>query len=203
MSKKLIAGLGTAAALGIAALPLAGVFAAPGSQGDGSWVAETDVRVRVIDSVQCQSGGANTDFVWLGEAVAGVTVSEDFTVTASTNSASGFKVIGTATNLVLGTLATPTGDDANAANAFTENSAPDPTDAITFSATGEDDGKWWVGGVTGTGASISGTTITLAPTSSASVADTTYNLTANARPSTSNTPGVYQGKITWTCSVND
>lgn len=200
MSKKLIAGLGTAAALGIAALPLAGVFAVPGAQTGGDWEALTDVRVRVIDSVQCQSNGADdSDFVWLGQVAAGVIATGDIVVTGSTNSEDGIAITGSATNLDLGTLDTPTGDDANATNVFTkETTTPD---AIVFDATGNADGKWWVGGVTGTGAGISGTTITLAPTSV--VGDVTYNLTANARPSTTNTPGIYQGSITWTCTVND
>ena len=201
MSKKLIAGLGTVAALGIAALPLSGVFAVPGSQANGGWEAETDVRVRVIDSVQCQSNGVDSDFVWLGEVAAGVTATGNIVVTASTNSSRGFAITGTATDLDLGTLATPDSNYGLESNTFTANESPDPTDAIQFNGATAGDGKWWVGGVTGTGAGISGNTITLAPTAAAG--DETYNLTANARPSTDNTPGIYQGKITWTCVLGN
>ncbi len=189
MSKKLIAGLGVVAALGVAALPLVGTFAA---EGDDS--AETVVRVRVIESVQCQSSGTDTDFVWLGRVAVGQNADEDFTVTGSTNSADGFSITGVAGSLDLGTLATPENDDANPANAFSINN--DTPNAIEFNGATAGDGKWWLTGAT----SVSGANITLAPTAAAGTQS--YNLTANVRPDATNTPGIYQGSIVWTCAVN-
>lgn len=191
MSKKLIAGLGTVAALGIAALPLVGTFAAEGDSTD-----TTDVRVRVIESVQCQSTGTNAaaDFVWLGRVAVGQDANAGFTVTGSTNSARGFSITGVAGDLDLGTLATPEGDDENPANAFSINSTT--PNAIEFNGATAGDGKWWLTGAT----SVSGANITLAPTAAAGTQS--YSLTANVRPDATNTPGIYQGSIEWTCAVN-
>ncbi|MCR5832542.1 MAG: hypothetical protein K6G36_01180 [Candidatus Saccharibacteria bacterium] len=190
MSKKLIAGLGTVAALGIAALPLAGVFAVDDS-------AETIVRVNVPESVQCQSAGTDTDFVWFGNVAIGVDADEALSVTGSTNSSNGFTITGTATNMVSGTLADKTQPDVRD-NVFTADTSDAST--IGYNKKTAGDGKWWLT-TTDNNVSISESDNTITLTGVANN-ERTFNMTANVRPAYTNKPGIYQGEINWVCAVN-
>ncbi len=193
MSKKLIAGLGTVAALGIAALPLVGVSAVDDT---------TIVRVRVPESVQCQSSGTDTDFVWLGEVPYNTDASRAFTVTGSTNAAAGFDITGTAHDMVSGTLATATGADDVKTNAFTADETGASTIAYSRNAAASgNNGSWWLTS-TDTNVAISTEANTIALTGTRAAGEQTFSLTANVRPGYNNKPGIYQGDIEWTCSVH-
>lgn len=188
MSKKLIAGFGTVAALGIAALPLISASAVDDT---------TIVRVRVTESVQCQSTGTDTDFVWLGNVAINTNASQAFTVYGATNAATGFDITGVPTALTSGTLATPTGDDANPANAFTADTTGAST--IAFNGSTEGNAKWWL---TTEDANVEITSSAVNLTGTRALGERTFNLTANVRPGYENKPGIYQGQIDWTCSVH-
>ena len=194
MSKKLIAGLGTVAALGIAALPAAGVFA-------NNETSETIVRVRVIESVQCfTTADATADnFVWFGEVPVGVTASKNFTASGSTNSDKGFIMTGTPTDLDAGHLDVAdnvrgTNEDFTAWSGSVSQGTPN---AIEYSTTAGD-GKWWVTTTEQSGVQI-GSTIVL--TGNGTDQEDSFSLTANVRPDHTNQPDVYQGYINWVCSV--
>ena len=192
MSKKLIAGLGTVAALGIAALPLAGVFAVDDS-------AETIVRVNVPESVQCQStSGTDTDFVWFGTVAIGVTATKALSVYGATNSTHGFTITGTAYDMVSGTLADETQPEVRD-NAFTA----DTTDVSTigYNKSTEDDGKWWLT-TSDANVAISDAANTITLTGTSGVGERDFALTAGVRPAYTNKPGIYQGRINWVCTVN-
>lgn len=187
MSKKLIAGLGTVAALGIAALPVAGVFA------DNPAYDTTTLRVNVPESVECTSTSTDTDFVWFGNVVPGTTSDiKTITVTGETNAAAGFTIAGVAGNLVHGTMQNDS-EPSVKANVFTADNA----DTIDYGTTADVEGTWWLT-EEDANASISGANITL---DGANQASRTFTLSAAVLPSLSNVPGVYQGTITWTCSV--
>ena len=188
MSKKLIAGLGTVAALGIAALPLTGVLAVDDT---------TVVRVRVTTSVECTSAGTDDDFVWLGEVAPGVTTTGgNFTVSVSTNAAAGFTLTGVPSALNSGTLAAGLTEstDRGELTDFSEDSV----DSIAYTATADTDDSWWVTAQSGTTANITGSSIVLNGTVG-SVQQ--FGLTATAKPGLGTQPGLYQGVIEWTCSV--
>ena len=188
MSKKLIAGLGTVAALGIAALPLTGVLAVDDT---------TVVRVRVSTSVECTSAGTDDDFVWLGEVAPGVTTTGgNFTVSGSTNAAAGFTLTGVPSALNSGTLAAGLTEstDRGELTDFSEDSV----DSIAYTATADTDDSWWVTAQSGTTANITGSSIVLNGTVG-SVQQ--FGLTATAKPGLGTQPGLYQGVIEWTCSV--
>ena len=192
MSKKLIAGLGTVAALGIAALPLAGVFAVDDS-------AETIVRVRVPESVQCQStSGTDTDFVWFGTVPIGTTATKGLSVYGATNSTNGFTIVGTATDMTSGTL-----DVADDVRGVTADFHADTSDAstIAYNKAVEDDGKWWLT-TSDANVAISSADNTITLTGTSGVGERTFALTAGVRPKYDNKPGIYQGYINWVCSVN-
>jgi hypothetical protein len=188
MSKKLIAGLGTVAALGIAALPLTGVLAVDDT---------TVVRVRVSTSVECTSAGTDDDFVWLGEVAPGVTTTGgNFTVSGSTNAAAGFTLTGVPSALNSGTLAAGLTEstDRGELTDFTEDSV----DSIAYTTTANTDDSWWVTAQSGTTANITGSSIVLNGTVG-SVQQ--FGLTATAKPGLGTQPGLYQGVIEWTCAV--
>lgn len=179
MSKKLIAGIGTAAALGIAALPVLGAFAIDST---------TYVRVTVGQGVNCQSSNnAASTAVDLGTKVPGESGTATFTVTGSTNATTGFTVTGTPTDLIKGTLSGET---------FTADSV-DPA-SIAYSATGSANGKWWVGTTESEGVTI-GSTIAL---TKASAVEYTFNLSANVIIANTQAQGLYQGQIDWVCVAN-
>ena len=190
MSKKLIAGLGTVAALGIAALPLTGVFAADND------TAETIVRVRVPTSVECSSvSDSIDDFVWLGNVAAGTIGSKAFSVKGSTNAAEGFKITGVPTALNSGTLdaSLTESTDRGEMTDFTADGA----DSIAY-ATAQADDSWWITTEEATGVTIGSNIVITGDTG----AERTFGLTANVKPGLATKSGLYQGKIDWTCIVN-
>lgn len=192
MSKKLIAGLGTVTALGIAALPLVGVFAADNDTD------ETIVRVRVQTSVECTSSdGTYDDFVYLGSVAPGTLATGDFTVSGSTNAAAGFTITGTPSALNKGTLANIT-DEETQRGVWTDFTADTGTAADSMAyATAAADDSWWVTTEEQSGVAI-GNTIVL---TGAGGAEQSFDLTANARPGLGSQPGLYQGRIQWVCAV--
>ena len=187
MSKKLIAGLGTVAALGVAALPLAGVFAVTDT---------TVVRVRVTTSVECTSAGTTTDFVWLGEIAPGSDGTGALTVSGSTNDPDGFSISGAPTALVSGTLANGI-NEATQRGELTDFTA-NGDDSILYSATAAED-KWWVEAQSGTTANIGSSAIEVTGTAGSVQS---YGFDVKVRPGLGTQPGLYQGTITWTCVAN-
>lgn len=191
MSKKLIAGLGTVAALGVAALPLMGVSAADND------TAETIVRVRVPTSVECSSVSDNIDdFVWLGNVAAGTTGSKAFSVKGSTNAAAGFRITGTPTALTSGTLdaSLTESTDRGVLADFTEDNA----DSIAYTTTAGTEDSWWVTTEETSGVAIGNTIVITGATG----AERTFSLAANVKPGLGTKSGLYQGRIDWTCVVN-
>ena len=189
MSKKLIAGLGTVAALGIAALPLAGVFAVVNDS------AETIVRVKVPEAVECTSiSGTDADFIWFGEVAPGVTQTKGLTVSGASNAAAGFTIVGTAYDLTSGTLV---GAEDARDSVFTADTTGAQT--IGYNKSTAADGKWWL---TTSDANVDiatdANTITL---NGAGQATRDFTMTAGVRPAITNKPGIYQGHINWVCSV--
>lgn len=187
MSKKLIAGLGTVAALGIAALPIVGVSAVEDV---------TVVRVRVATSVECTSAGTATDFVWLGEVAPGSTGTGALTVSGSTNDPDGFTITGVPTALVSGALAAGLTESTD--RGTLEQFTPDSADSIAYSATPNTEDSWWLEAQSGTTATIS-SNITMTGAAGA-VSDYAFN--AKVLPGLGTQPGLYQGTITWTCVAN-
>lgn len=91
MSKKVFAGLGVAAALGVAILPTIGTSAVGTT---------TYIKATVDSFVGCTStNDTSANALDLGNITAGTTGSETFKVSGSTNDPSGFTLTGTATNL--------------------------------------------------------------------------------------------------------
>ena len=188
MSKKLTAGFGVVAALGVAALPLAGVLAVEDT---------TVVRVRVTTSVECTSTGTTTDFVWLGEVAPGTTGTGALTVSGSTNDPDGFTITGVPTALVSGTLASGVAE-ATQRGELTDFT-PDSVDSIAYTATADTEDSWWLEAQTGTTATIGASNITMTGATGA-VRDYAFN--AKVLPGLGTEPGLYQGTITWTCVAN-
>ncbi|MBR5027226.1 hypothetical protein IKX64_01365 [Candidatus Saccharibacteria bacterium] len=187
MSKKLIAGLGTVAALGIAALPLTGVLAVTDT---------TVVRVRVTTSVECTSAGTDTDFVWLGEIAPGTTGTGAFTVSGSTNDPDGFAISGEPTALVSGTLAAGLTESTDRGE--TTDFTPNSVDSIAYTATANTEDSWWIEAQSGTSATIDANGVSV---TGAVGAVRTYAFNAKVLPGLGTEPGLYQGTITWTCTA--
>ena len=185
MSKKLIAGLGTVAALGIAALPLTGVLAVEDT---------TVVRVRVTTSVECTSAGTTTDFVWLGEIAPGTTGTGALTVSAATNDPDGFAITGVPTALVSGSLASGLVESTD--RGTLEQFTPDSVDSIAYTATANTEDSWWLEAQDGTTANIGSSNITMTGIAGAT---RSYAFNAKVLPGLGTEPGLYQGTITWTC----
>lgn len=179
MSKKILAGVGVAAALGVAIVPSMGTFAA---------TTTTYIKATVEEFVGCTStNDTAATALDLGNIAAGTAKSGSFSIEGSTNDPAGFTITGTPRNLV----------HANG------------TDAIAYSASAVDSAEtasgWYATAATGseTGATI-GATIALnsATTGIANARLNSWTINATVKTATTSTVGTYSGQIDWTCLVN-
>lgn len=180
MSKKIFAGVGIAAALGVAMIPVAGSFAAIQTT--------TVIKATVEQFVGCSNAadysGTASATVNVGTVPAGSQASSTFIIGGTTNNPTGFKVTGTPSALVQ-----DEGDD-----------------SIAYSATALSAGVegWFLTASDGNAAGATiGNTIEL---NSSTITNEekahlwTLGVTVGASGSTSY--GAYTGSIEWVCTVN-
>ncbi len=176
MSKKILAGVGIAAALGVAVLPAVGTFAVGST---------TVIRATVEEFVGCTSDAQAESTVALGNISAGTAKSGTFVLNGTTNSPSGFTIY---TENNIGSLV-----------------LADQSDSIAYSASAVEAGTegWYLSVADNTGATI-GNTVSLnsAATGIANPRNNSWTFTATVSTSTETTVGAYSGEIAWTCIVN-
>ena len=176
MSKKIFAGVGIVAALGVVMVPVANSFAVGTT---------TYIKATVDEFVGCTSSNDTAATALnLGNISAGQKKDANFTISGSTNSPKGFRLTG-----------------APQALAHTNG-----TDSIAYSASevaAEAEG-WYLSTVEGSTDGITiGSTIVLNSASLANERQNTWTVKANVSTATTTTTGVYSGEINWTCIVNE
>lgn len=177
MSKKIIAGVGIVAALGVAVLPAA-----------GSNAVNTVIKARVGEFVGCTSDGDTTSStVNLGNISAGQQGTARFTIAGATNNPNGFKITAE-------TIPTLVNSDYN-------------TETIAYSASALSAGTegWFLAAADGStaGATIgAGIELNTATLTGDAKRDNSWDLDVTVSTAKTTTLGEYTGTIVWTCVAN-
>ena len=180
MSKKILAGVGVAAALGVAILPSVGTFAVGTT---------TYIKATVEQFVGCSSSNdTSSTALDLGNIAAGSAKTGTFRLTGSTNDPKGFNITSDTINPLVNTS--------------------DATSSIAYSASAVAAGTqgYYLAAATGftTGATIgAGASFNSAATGIANPRDNYWDVNATVSTATTTTVGTYLGSIEWLCSIND
>ncbi len=174
MSKKVFAGLGVAAALGVAILPTIGTSAVGTT---------TYIKATVDSFVGCTStNDTSATALDLGTITAGTKGTGNFKVTGSTNVTTGFTLTGTASNLT------------GPVEAITYSASEVANETAGWYVTSEGDG------FSKSGSNI---VLNSGSLTGANIRQNEWTLTANVSTATTTTKGAYSGTITWNCVAND
>ena len=179
MSKKIIAGVGIAAALGVAVLPAMGTFAA---------TTTTYIKATVSEFVGCTSEyNSESALLDLGTISAGTQGTGSFNIEGSTNNPNGFNISATPGNM---------------------RHASINTETIGYSASAVAIGSegWFLAADSSSaaGASINGTTgqVVLNSADTTDARDNDWDINVTVSTATTTTVGSYTGVINWTCVAN-
>lgn len=174
MSKKVFAGLGIAAALGVAVLPAVGTYAET-----------TYIKATVDQFVGCtSSNNTAATALDLGHIAAGQQKSATFSIAGATNDPKGFTLTGTPS-----ALAHTNGTDSISYSA---------------SGVSAGTAAWFLSTVTGYTDGITiGSTAVLNSRNLATPRENSWNISATVSTATTTTTGEYNGTIEWTCVVNN